>query len=365
MIVNDVCARIPNETGGFVAPVLKAKFQADAVIVDRFLKKETLMAGTNDIDIYIQSGNAFIGLKEYTKDGKMTLGSICKTTLEKAVSYLPEESKKVVELVEAKCPVFDSVESRNLRALMMVALGCDVYKPGIVRVGAKNLKKEIDKLKEELEECDRENEDMIYEKLFKIVAKKTHIGSRVVDTLVKGIIYEPTNYVSCDSDVLIMATKADHTYFGGSPPNKLPEYLLDFASSETTIERDGSVILLCKGVGEQSHLFLARTSWKRCHGCNGVLCGFCSSEIENRPYCLQCFAVESLVPSTDGGYMDRISTMRMELKHKYRFDGADELPLHDVEQIYDCAIQSKHTAIVREKVAMSTISTIPIPASIA
>ena len=129
-------------------------------------------------------------------------------------------------------------------------------------------------------------------------------------------------------------------HFSGLPPSKLPGYLLDFASSETATKRNRSVILLCKGVGEQSHLFLARTSWKRCHGCNGVLCGFCSSEIEDRPYCLQCFAVESLVPSTDGGYMDRISTMRMELKHKYRFDGADELPLHDVEQIYDCAIQS-------------------------
>jgi hypothetical protein len=32
--------------------------------------------------------------------------------------------------------------------------------------------------------------------------------------------------------------------------------------------------------------------------------------------------------------------LKQELKHKYRFDGADELPLDDVEEIYDRAIQS-------------------------
>ena len=37
ILVNDLCVRKPDNTGGFVAPVLKAKFQADAAIIGRFI----------------------------------------------------------------------------------------------------------------------------------------------------------------------------------------------------------------------------------------------------------------------------------------------------------------------------------------
>lgn len=161
VLVNDIGARIPNETGGYVAPVLKAKFQADAVIVGRYLNKETLMALTNDVDIPIQAGDDFMSVKEYTKDGKMTLGSTCKATLERAMECLPDESKKQVKLFEAKCPIFQGVKSRKLRALMMVALGCDVYKQGIKGVGATTLKRAMDKLKDGIDENTRENEDAL------------------------------------------------------------------------------------------------------------------------------------------------------------------------------------------------------------
>jgi len=43
--------------------------------------------------------------------------------------FLAEESKDKVQFVDAKCPIFEGVKSRQLRALMMVAMGCDVYKP--------------------------------------------------------------------------------------------------------------------------------------------------------------------------------------------------------------------------------------------
>lgn len=32
--------------------------------------------------------------------------------------------------------------------------------------------------------------------------------------------------------------------------------------------------------------------------------------------------------------------MRDELKHTYRFDGANDLPVHEVEEVYDCTVQS-------------------------
>jgi hypothetical protein len=73
VLVNDLCIRSPNNTGGFVAPVMKAKFQADAAIIGRFINGETLMAITRDSDMPILAGGDFVALKDFTKDGSMTM----------------------------------------------------------------------------------------------------------------------------------------------------------------------------------------------------------------------------------------------------------------------------------------------------
>ena len=103
-LVNDFCVRSPDGTGGYVAPVLKAKFQADAAIIGRFINGETLMAITNDSDIPILGGDDFIALKEYSKDGNMTLVSTSKATLAKAMEYLPDELRGIVKLEDAEWP---------------------------------------------------------------------------------------------------------------------------------------------------------------------------------------------------------------------------------------------------------------------
>ena len=199
MLVNDINARIPNDSGGFVSSVLKAKFQADAVIIQRYLNMEIVMALTRDSDMPIIAGDGFLAVKEYTKSENMTIVCTCKATLERAMKYLPEESNDKVQLVDAKCPIFEGVKSRQLRALMMVAMGCDVYKPGIVGVGPITLKKQMDKVKEGMSENDRQDEDKFFNELLKHVAQKTHLAINVIETFVKGILYEPTNAISCDT----------------------------------------------------------------------------------------------------------------------------------------------------------------------
>ena len=110
------------------------------------------MAVTNDSDVPILGGDNSTVLKEYVKVDKMTLVSTCKNTLENAMKYLPAVSKNAAKIVDAECPIFENVKSMKLRALMMVALGCEVYKPGIVGVGPKTLKKKNDNLKDEIRE---------------------------------------------------------------------------------------------------------------------------------------------------------------------------------------------------------------------
>ena len=340
-VINDVDARIPNQSGGFVASVLKANFQADAAIIDRFLNKEAIMAITRDSDMPIIAGDDFMAIKDFTKDGSMTMVSTSKATLENAIKYLPEESKEMVKLVDAVCPIFEGVKTRKLRALMMVALGCDVYKPGVKGVGPKKLRDQMNKLKEKFSSDDRENEDYFFNDLLKHMGKMTHLGTNVIHTFVKGIIYEPTNYVSCDSGSVPYdtITEADHTYFDGSPPNTLPEYLFDMASAETTVDEEGPAVVLCKGVGGDPHMLLSKTGWNKCHGCNRIVCGFCSDNIKDCWFCLHCYAAESLVPSRESGYTGRIAIMRKELKDIYRFDGADELQHDEVEDVYECAVE--------------------------
>ena len=162
------------------------------MIVQLFISMMIIMAITRDSDIPILAGDGFIAVKDYTKDGKMTMVSTCKATLERAMKYIPEESKGKVQLVDAVCPIFEGVKSRKLRALIMVALGCDVYKSGIKGAGPKKLKQQMDKLKADMNTEEANDEEKFFHKMMKHVAKKTHLGRKAIDALVKGIIYEPT-----------------------------------------------------------------------------------------------------------------------------------------------------------------------------
>jgi hypothetical protein len=341
-LVNDVDARAVNNSGGFVASVLKAKFQADAAIIGRFLTKETLLALTNDSDIPIVAGDDFIAIKEYSKDGRMTLVSTSRDTLVNALSFLGDESSNRVQLKDAVCPIFENVKSRKLRALMMVALGCDVYKSGINGAGPKTLRKILDKLKDTIERTNAEldREETIFKALLEHTATVTKLGIKTVDTLVKGIIFEPTNYAAYDcQDSIIPA--AEHTYFDGLSPAELPTYLSDFAATgNTIIDTNGPIVMDCTGVGDRSHLFLQSFGSRTCFSCNRICCCSCSQILNDKSYCLQCFAAEAMVPSRDGDYMSRISEMRTALTERFNYPGAKELSITDVEEVYDCCVLS-------------------------
>ena len=201
VLVNDLCVRSPNNTGGFVSSVLKAKFQADAAIIGRFVNGKTLMAITSDSDMPIVAGDSFIALKDFTKDGKMTLVSTSKDTLQLAFIHLPEESKEFVRIENASCPIFEGVQSRKMRALMMVTLGCDVYGPGVKGVGPPRLVQILNQLKETITSVD--DASILDERLFKALSNYTStnsgLGFDTVRTLIQAIMFEPTNYTSIDN----------------------------------------------------------------------------------------------------------------------------------------------------------------------
>eukprot|EP00956_Cyclotella_meneghiniana_P043052 scaffold251008_cov83-Cyclotella_meneghiniana.AAC.1 len=313
------------------------------------------MAITNDSDMPILAGGEFIALKDYTTDGKMTMVSTTKSTLTKAMEYLSDESKKSVKLTDAKYPIFEGVESRKIRALMMVMLGCDVYGPGMKSIGPPKLAKELKVVKERLSKHNQQiSDDAFYNALIQHVGTHTGLGTEVIETLVAGILYEPTNYVSAsstDGGLSAIVTEADYSYYDGVIPVHLPEYLSDFMGPQTAQNNIGPTILLCKGVGDRSHLFLGKTEWNLCHSCNKVVCKHCSEFVEEtsigdgnktkHKHCLGCYASKRLVPNiTNNEYYKRIDDMRKELKHTFKFDDVHELSFDEIEDAYDSALLS-------------------------
>jgi hypothetical protein len=130
--------------------------------------KLVLRSSTNDSDIPIVADDDFIAIKEYTRDGKFTIVSTSKATIKNAIAFLGNESLDRLVLKDAVCPLFENVKSRNLRALMMVALGCDVYKTGIVGTGPKTLEKIIVKLKENITVVEgQDKEELLFGALLK------------------------------------------------------------------------------------------------------------------------------------------------------------------------------------------------------
>jgi hypothetical protein len=136
-------------------------------------------------------------------------------------------------------------------------------------------------------------EESLLATLLKHTASATRLGINTEDTLMKGI---PINYASYDCQDLVLPT-AEHTYFDGLSPTKLLMYLSDFAlADDTIIDEDGPDVMECAGVGDHSHIFRQSFGSRTCFSCNRIFCCSCSEMLNDKSYCLQCYAAESMVP---------------------------------------------------------------------
>ena len=262
------------------------------------------------------------------------------------MKHMPDETKNTRNLRDAACPIFERVKSRKLRALMMVACGCDVYPTGIEGVRPKKLKSlYLDKIKKQKPSC-AECETELYEALFEMVVKDTKLSANAIDTFVKALLYQPTNYQACEimptaTETTPKESTCDQYTYIDNHPDVLPSYLFEeFAQpGVTTIDGQGPEVSICVGADGHTRNFLSEMGSKQCHGCNGIICEKCTEEVMNKPYSLSCSTGELLIPSSDDSYTERISFMRNELKHQYKWDNADEMAVDQVEAAYDAAIK--------------------------
>ena len=138
-----VGAHLTSTAGGSISHVLKAEFQADAVMMGRMSSGMSLMVITTDADIPMLGGDQCLAVKELT-GGKLHLVSTSLETLTNARNQINEKDRVHTKIIPAKCPLFDGIADRKTRAIIHLILGCDVYAKGIPGVGASTLKTEID-----------------------------------------------------------------------------------------------------------------------------------------------------------------------------------------------------------------------------
>lgn len=99
---------------------------------------------------------------------------------------------------------------------MTVILGCDVYADEMKGVKTKTLSDLIESLAKENVRASQ----YLYFHLFNQFKTKNNLTHKVIDTLIDGLLYEPTNEVieASNSDDL-----SKQMYLFG-PPNKLQKY---------------------------------------------------------------------------------------------------------------------------------------------
>jgi hypothetical protein len=142
--LEELGAHIPNDQYGYVEKVIVGQFQADSYMAGSIVSRQAMMSMTTDTDIPIIAGDCCMSISGFTKN-RYTITCVSAATLKNAMSFLPGESKATFS--PAEFPFFEGVMHHRLRALIMLILGCDVYKCGMKGVGAKKLADFMEKIR--------------------------------------------------------------------------------------------------------------------------------------------------------------------------------------------------------------------------
>ena len=144
-----------------------------------------------DTDIPILCRDDCISIKEYTRDS-FTIVCVSESNIKTKtfMSYLPSDSK--AKFKPAVHLLFDGIQSHKLRALMMVILGCDVYKSGMKGIGPA-------KMNDLIKADGAQTEDELYTRLHNQSKQRNKLAKDIVDTFVDALLYKPSNEASNDT----------------------------------------------------------------------------------------------------------------------------------------------------------------------
>ena len=121
----------------------------------------------------------------------------------------------------------------------------------------------------------------------------------MINTFVKALLYQPTNYMSCEmepgSDVPTPANSFEQVPTYLEEPSKiLPSYLYEQFRylTSTTLDEESPEVASCAGAEGHPHKFLAATGFEICYNCDQKVCIKCINKNGEKGFCLQCSATE-------------------------------------------------------------------------
>ena len=111
------------------------------------------------------------------------------------------------------------------------------------------------------------NKDKLCDIIFQWVVTKAKLPQNVIDTFVKAVLYQPTNYMSIeeehgsDGPTTANIFEQESTYLK-EPPETLPSYLYEQFRHLTTrtFNEEGPEVATCVGAKRHTHKYLAPTS---------------------------------------------------------------------------------------------------------
>jgi hypothetical protein len=133
---------------------IQSEFQADSTLAAAINHNNAEIVLFADSDLAALLGDNCIAIKKYTfidksrmkslKDIEIFCSDYSTISMISSLLNLPNESK-----ITPIRPVFEGIKNMNVRCLIAVGLGCDVYVPGVPTVTAKVVFDFINKLKKE------------------------------------------------------------------------------------------------------------------------------------------------------------------------------------------------------------------------
>ena len=282
----------PDKFSGRIRRVIVAKFQADSVICYRAKVFLSSIIIGNDSDFSMFLGKKYLAISGFKlitkrnkgKDDSFTLKDIqISVTSEDYVKSL-ESHDSSFKFNRAKFPFFDT-DDLNIRGLLALCLGTDVFIGGIPKYGPAKLDKVYQKLK-------KNDEEELFAQLLNFAAKSLKMTVEEVQTFLYALIHEP-------------GISADHSgpfLYLSEPPPLFPKYIAEFTNQPKLI-KNGPEMKECCGVRGNKHLFLIAEGVSFvCSSCERCVCKTCNFLFEAKHYCDECYVsmrMSSVCPNFD------------------------------------------------------------------
>ena len=142
---------------------------------------------SEDADYAADLGDKCVSIGNFGSKQDIVLSCTSKAPLLNVLDALGKDTK--AELVDPAHPIYEGLGNAKVRSLISVIIGCDVHPGGLPGIGPGKLQQKMKEFKKDNAITD---EEALYNSLMDYVGP-SKISKDVLDTFVKGIMYQPTN----------------------------------------------------------------------------------------------------------------------------------------------------------------------------